>query len=85
MFGFSPTKILFTVILIAAVWYGFKIIGRIGAGKGAADEQVTKKDASAQEKKDASAQDMKKCSVCDAYVSAAAPANCGREDCPYSA
>jgi hypothetical protein len=85
MFGFSPTKILFTVILIAAVWYGFKIIGRIGAGKGAADEQVTKKDASAQEKKDASAQDMKKCPVCDAYVSAAAPANCGREDCPYSA
>ena len=77
MFGFSPTKILFTVILIAAVWYGFKIIGRIGAGKGAADEQVTKKDASAQ--------DMKKCPVCDAYVSAAAPANCGREDCPYSA
>jgi uncharacterized protein len=77
MFGFSPTKILFTVILIAAVWYGFKIIGRIGAGKGAADEQVTKKDASAQ--------DMKKCPVCDAYVSAAAPANCGRDDCPYSA
>jgi len=77
MFGFSPTKILFTVILIVAVWYGFKIIGRIGAGKGAADEKVTKKDASAQ--------DMKKCPVCDAYVSAAAPANCGRDDCPYSA
>ena len=77
MFGFSITKLLVLAAIVATVWYGFKIIGRIGAGKGAADEKVTKKDASAQ--------DMKKCPVCDAYVSAAAPANCGRDDCPYSA
>ena len=80
MFGITPTKILFTIILIAAAWYGFKLIERRISGTGtaaAAADPVAKKDTSAE--------DMKKCSVCSAYVSAAAPTNCGRADCPYSA
>ena len=58
------------------MWYGFKLIERRVGGGGAAP-QVSKKDASAQ--------DMKKCAVCGAYVSAVAPTNCGRDDCPFSA
>ncbi len=82
MFGITPTKILFTILLIVAAWYGFKLIERRISGTGTAAAKPPAADPVA--KKDTSAEDMKKCSVCSAYVSAAAPTNCGRADCPYS-
>jgi len=33
VFGFSLPKLLFTVLIIGAVWYGFKLLGR-GGGRG---------------------------------------------------
>jgi uncharacterized protein len=77
MFGITPFKVLLTLALMAAAWYGFKLIGRMGSGGTVTGAKAAKEEVTAQ--------DMKKCPVCDAFVPAAAPANCGRDDCPYSA
>ncbi|MHA1114340.1 MAG: hypothetical protein ACTSRY_07530 [Alphaproteobacteria bacterium] len=70
MFGFSLTKILFLVVVIAAIVYGFRWIERAGKtkrsrGDGAAAEETTE------------------CAVCGAYVTTAGASDCGRDDCPY--
>ena len=88
MFGFSLPKLLFTVAVIAAVWYGFKYLGRL------AERQADKRDAPPKRPASrrptppaadpgAEAQDMEACPVCGAYVVAGGNRNCGRDDCPY--
>ncbi len=37
MFGFSLPKLLFTVLVIGAVWYGYKLLGRRDGDTGAGD------------------------------------------------
>ncbi len=39
MFGFSLAKLLVLAAIIAAVWYGFKIIGRRGQASRVADDE----------------------------------------------
>ena len=88
MFGFSFYKLLVLVAVIAAVWYGFKFIGRLqdqrqadaklraGVGRRpsarGADDPGTP-----------AAENMVACPVCQAYVTARNTASCGRTDCPY--
>jgi len=69
-------KFLLLAIIISAVWYGFKFVGRLDAQRKA---KLAKRDAEAVK----SVTDTVQCSVCDAYVNAAAPNNCGQADCPY--
>jgi len=89
MFGFSIAKLIFTVVIIAAVWYGFKWLDRLGkqrrgeldasrrsGGAGGAGAPPTAPPAE-------SAQEMVKCRVCGIFVAAIGTGDCGRGDCPY--
>ena len=77
MFGFSLPKIVVLIVIIVAVWYGFKLITR-GRNVTTGGEQKL----AGQEKPDGSLE-MKPCEVCGDYVAAGAR-SCGRDDCPYS-
>jgi uncharacterized protein len=76
MFGFSLPKLIVLAAIIAAVWYGFKFLGRLEA-KRKAEIKAGKKAGGSGE-----AQNMILCPVCDIYVAAGA-ASCDRGDCPY--
>ena len=72
MFGFSLPKILLLIVIIAAVWYGFKVIGRINAKrKDDADESVA--DAS---NPSVDAEEMVQCPKCGAYFARSEPHSC---------
>ena len=79
---FSVSKILVLIVIIAVVWYGFKIIarrnrnmgsrqprGHIGSGRQEASGKAT--------------QDMESCAVCGTFVPNASAKGCGRDACPY--
>ena len=75
MFGFG--KILVLAVIIAAVWYGFKFVGRLQAKR-----QEELKDARREgDSKDAG--DMVKCPQCAAFVVAGGAAKCSKSECPY--
>ena len=79
MFGFSLTKLLFTAAVIAAVWYGYKWVGRVQSQRAAEG----KLDSNRPRPGPAEAADMIRCPVCDSFVAASAAVSCGRQDCPY--
>ncbi|MFQ5783778.1 MAG: hypothetical protein ACE5H8_03005 [Alphaproteobacteria bacterium] len=88
MLGFSLQKIIVLAVVIAAVWYGFKFVGRLDesrkktvrealrAARGRASGRAAKPRAEA-------AEDMVRCEACDAFVAARGATACGRDDCPY--
>jgi hypothetical protein len=76
MFGFGFGKLLVLAIIVAAVWYGFKFVGRM-------DRQRKRKVADEQKKTADSIGEMEKCRVCGTYVVADGAENCGRQGCPY--
>ena len=87
MFGFSIQKLLFTVAVITAVWYGFKWVGRM--------KKVRERDARDRLRRQAGtgggggtgstgdAEEMVECRTCGAFVATAAAKSCGKEECPY--
>ena len=75
MFGFG--KILVLAVIIAAVWYGFKFVGRLQAKR-----QEELKDAG-REGNSKDAGDMVKCPQCAAFVVAGGAAKCSKSECPY--
>ena len=75
MFGFG--KILTLAVIIAAVWYGFKFVGRLQANR-----QEELKDAR-REGNSKDAGDMVKCPQCAAFVVAGGAAKCSKSECPY--
>ncbi|MGB0577279.1 MAG: hypothetical protein ACPGPC_14180 [Alphaproteobacteria bacterium] len=79
MLGFSLGKLIVLGLIIAAVWYGFKLLGRRnrGIGRKTADPKV---DAAGSD-----AQNMEKCDQCGTFVPVSVVQNCGRDECPYSA
>ena len=91
MFGFSFTKLLVLVAVLAAVWYGFRLVGRLDkqrkeGGRLQRTAQPPKSaGAAAREpaKAEANSEDMEPCRVCSAYVAGHGAASCGRADCPY--
>ncbi len=92
MFGFSLQKLLVLVAVIGAVWYGFKLIGRLQEQR-KADTRLRARAARAARAASRAAgrgaaeptgvEELVQCPVCQAYVQARAPDNCGRADCPY--
>lgn len=94
MFGFSLPKLLFTAIVIAAVFYGFRWITQLQQRN---DERVQKRSsprkpggsAASSQQRAASRDDaddvetMIECKVCGSYVAASGARSCGRNDCPY--
>ncbi len=86
MFGFSLQKLIFTALAIAAVWYGYKWLGRvqeIRAQRVKQERVKPRRSPGAPEVDAAGAEEMKKCPVCEAYVAARGAVSCGREGCPY--
>ena len=90
MFGFSLTKILFTVAIVIIVWQGYKWLGRMqtrrdaiaregGRGKGRGGRAA----ATAAAPSSAEFEDMVECTVCGSFVPARGAVSCGRGECPY--
>ena len=65
-------KILVLLLIVGAVWYGFKVIGRRNMKKQTGDVQNDRIEG----------EDMTACEACGTYVTAK-PSNCGWERCPY--
>ncbi len=89
MFGFSLTKLLFTIVAIFVVWNGFKWFNRM-QDKRAVDARDNPRRAeqkpSAQAPSGASspdAEEMTRCPVCETYVSSVGAVSCGKDGCPY--
>ena len=83
MFGFSLTKLVFTIIAVVIVWQGFKWLGRksdVSVGGGNATKKAGKSSAKAAK---ANVEEMVKCDVCGTFV-APDVKSCGRDDCPFS-
>ncbi|MBM3506828.1 MAG: hypothetical protein FJX64_03715 [Alphaproteobacteria bacterium] len=80
MFGFSLGKLVVAMILILAVWYGFKMMGRIGEVRA---ESLRNANAAKGTRNKLEVEDLTECKRCGAFVSAGAKA-CARDDCPYS-
>ena len=96
MLGFSVTKLLVLAAVLVAVWYGFKMVGRLDAARKAEAKlrEREKRDGrgggeagqpAARETRpqDPDAEEMVQCPACRAYVPAKNARNCGRPDCPY--
>jgi uncharacterized protein len=97
MLGFSIQKLLVLAGIIGAVWYGFKLVGRMketrdaqaraggGAKSGNLGDQL--RDWVGGRKGGAKAggetEDLIECPKCGAYVAARGATSCGRSDCPY--
>lgn len=76
MFGFGFGKLIVLVAVVAAVWYGFKLVSRL--------ERERKRRVKEQSRQDKdSVGKMEKCPVCDTYIVTATARDCGREGCPY--
>lgn len=90
MFGFSLTKLLFTIAAVVIVWQGFKWFNRMqdnravdAANRPRRAEQKPSSQAPRGGANTGEAEEMVKCSVCDTYVSSASAVNCGKANCPY--
>lgn len=99
MFGLSLSKILLTVFVIFAVWYGWRMFTRFQALKAARERAVPPAGGRNTESSRASnnarpsggprgeatveAEDMVECRTCGAFIAASRRVACGRKDCPY--
>jgi uncharacterized protein len=86
MFGIpSLQKLLVLAAVVAAVWYGFKLIGRLQEARktDAALRRNAKRKPRTGATDSPEAEDMVQCPVCQAFVQARGAAGCGRGDCPY--
>jgi hypothetical protein len=85
MFGFSLQKLIVLAGIVAAVWYGFKLITRLQEARktdAALRQKTASRGSSGGQDRDV-AEDMVQCPVCQAYVPARGSSSCGRDDCPY--
>jgi len=69
-------KVLLLAAVIAIVWYGFKLVGRLDR------QRKAKVDRDGDDKR-VEAADTVQCPVCDAYVAENGTSNCGKANCPY--
>ncbi len=86
---FSLSKILFLILVIGAVWFGWRWYNRVGAvgrerlrereRRGSGKPASTTGGGSPQ----VAAEDMEKCPECGAYVAPRSAVACGRPVCPY--
>ncbi len=94
MFGFSLQKLVILVTIVAAVWYGFKLVKRL---QDARELEARRQQGDTRPKTKAwpwsreptgktesrDAEQMVRCPVCDTYVPAHGTTNCKRPSCPY--
>ncbi len=86
MFGFSLPKLIFTVLVVVVVFYGFKAVSQLQERR---ERQVANRRKSggsgAAAKPSAAVEDMVACDVCGTFVPSRSARSCGRGDCPYPA
>ncbi len=78
MFGFSLQKLVVLAAIIAAVWYGFKFVGRLDTARKAAPMSAREESAEV-----ADVEEMERCAACGTFVPLRGAGACGRDDCPY--
>ncbi len=87
MFGFSPGKLLFTVLVIGAVWYGFKWLNRFQADQKKNSKKPpqdsSRSEAASSAADDAEYEELVACSKCGDFVIADKKSGCGKDGCPY--
>ena len=97
MLGFSIQKLLVLAGIIGAVWYGFKLVGRMQRARDAqAKASGSAKSAGLGDQlrdwmagrkgggePGGTTEDLIPCPKCGAYVAARGASSCGRSDCPY--
>ena len=86
MFGFSLTKLVFTILIVGVVWALFKKLSQAGFDQ---NEKVSKARGPAETSMTGSctedAEDLVKCSVCGAYLAEGSPPTCSRmPGCPFA-
>jgi len=86
MFGLGFSKLVLLAVVVLAVWYGFKYVGRVEEvrqnlkrARDAADRAQSR----ARGRARIEAEDMVPCKICGTYVSAKGARSCGRPDCPW--
>jgi uncharacterized protein len=75
------TKWIVVALLVLAVWYGYRWLGRAQRIRSARERAKGVGPAPTPGAPRAAAEDMRKCPACGVYVSAGSGA-CGRPDCP---
>lgn len=88
MFGFSLQKLLFTILVIAIVWYGFKMIARIQERRSEGDAATRRPPSRGRRRRrgggaPVEAEEMVACELCGTFVPARNARSCGRDDCPW--
>lgn len=99
MFGLpSIQKLLVLAAVVAAVWFGFKLIGRLsaqrkaeqklrdgqaGRGQGGSARAGAGRGSGEPAHAELRAEEMEPCPTCGAYVASGKARSCGRADCPY--
>lgn len=81
MFGIpSFGKLAVLVAIVLAVWYGFKLVGRLDQAR---KQQGGEKPPRRAGGTSPEIEDTVQCPVCKAYVVAKSAGPCDRPDCPY--
>jgi hypothetical protein len=90
MFGLSVSKVLFTILAIGVVLYGFNWLSRRRTdlhselGKRKSPRVRRRQTAGASKGNNhTSVEDLIQCRVCGSYVSPGTAGGCDRQDCPY--
>lgn len=79
----SFSKILVFVAIIALVWFGFRLIGRLDQARKQEVRKAARGAASGAKTQRPTVEETVRCRVCDAFVAARGATSCGRADCPY--
>lgn len=85
MFGISLFKLLVLVLIVGAVWFGFKYLGRaaeIKADRERGNPPTPSRGTGAAGSSGGGVEDLTRCPTCRAYVPAS-QRGCGRPGCPY--
>ena len=70
-------KILLTLVVVAALWFGFRAVTRIAVARAQAQARVRDRQAPPD------AQTMVECPVCGLWQPTRTASPCGRRGCPY--
>lgn len=86
MFGFSLAKLAVLIIIVVAVWYGFRFLNQFEANRAQERLDRERRQAGGGKAKRAAEEPpeaMVECPVCGTFVPAKGTTACGRSDCPY--
>jgi len=82
MFGFGFSKLAVLIGIVAAVWYGFKLVGQMDRARKQGQSGKPPRQSGGGGKVP-EVEDTVQCPTCGAYVVAKAASPCERPDCPY--